>query len=207
MMLVWIIIELLVLFLFYEFPPVKEEECSEESNPSPSSVEPHSPCRTNTGNGDTDIDDKEYHVTPVQSDSSSGKDNSCELDQSKKNYNRTDCEPPDSNLEDEKSPLLLPSRPSTGLSINRTPNLSRRDPALPGNTLYGTFEDSVAKEDMEDSSSRTPNSVAARLSFWERVMKTQKHLWWLLLEFLREEIVVLLSVLFVTMFNQTTIEV
>lgn len=209
MMLVWIIIELLVLFLFYEFPPVKDEqECTEESNSSPSSEKPQSPpCRTNADDGDTDIDDKVHHVTPSDSSSeSSGKDNYSELDESGKtseNYDNADCELPDSN--GEKS-LLLPSRPAAGLSINRTPNLSRRSPIQP-NTLYGTFEDSVAKEDLENSSSQTSNSVAVRLSFWERVGKAQKHLLWLMSEFLREEIVLLLSVLFVTMFNQTAIEV
>jgi len=210
MMLVWIIIEVLVLFLFYEFPPVKDEqECTEDSNSSPSSEKPQSPpCRTNADDGDTDIDDKVHHVTPSDSSSeSSGKDNCSELDQSGKtseNYDN-DWELPDSNFDGEKS-LLLPSRPAAGLSINRTPNLSRRSPIQPI-TLYGTFEDSVAKEDLENSSAQTSNAVAVRLSFWKRVGKAQKHLLWLVSEVLREEIVLLLSVLFVTMFNQTAIEV
>ena len=208
MALVWIAIELMVLFLFFEFPPVNDEEESDgESNPSPSSVvKPPSPdCRTNAD----DVDDKLGHVTSDQSYfSSESKGNSGQFQITSKDcHNATGYRTPDPNLSDEKSPLVLPSQSPVGPSINRTPSLSRHGPTPFHGTSYGAVEDSIDKKDLENTSSLDSSAVAIRVSLREKVRTILKRVFWLLLEFLREEIVVLLSILFVTMFDQTAVEV
>ena len=206
MALVWIAIELMVLLLFFEFPPVNDEEGSDsESNPSPSSlVKPPSPdCRTD------DVDDKLGHVTSDQSDFSSGSNGNSSQSQitSEDGRNATGYRTPDPNPSDEKLPLLLPSQPPVGLSMNRTPNLSRRGPIQFRGTSYGAVDDSIDKKDLENTSSLDSSAATIRVSLWERVRATLKRVFRLLLEFLREEIVVLLAILFVTMFTQTAVEV
>ena len=128
MALVWIAIELMVLFLFFEFPPVNDKEENDgESNPSPSSVvKPPSPdCRTNAD----DVDDKLDHVTSDQSYfSSESKGNSGQFQITSEDCrNATDYRTPDPNLSDEKSPLVYQASPLSPPRLTELQNLLGMD--------------------------------------------------------------------------------
>ena len=82
----------------------------------------------------------------------------------------------------ENSPLL------PRLSVNRPP-------------LYNSNSNNPNEESV------TVQSNEGKPSFCQRIGRALRHLAWMISELLREEMVVLLAVLFVTMFSQTTTEV
>lgn len=95
--------------------------------------------------------------------------------------------------ENERTPLLAECGPLSGQSVNS--HHQEGDPHSAGSygSIYTGSKESVV--------------ATAGETCCEKVGRLRKHVWWLISEFTREQIIVLLSVLFVTMFDQTAIEV
>ena len=167
MVIIWIIIEVLFIFLFYELPPAKEEMTSEDKahaalqgvkNESDNMPSRPSPNIQEAGLPDDDKSLKNHSKNDVSVSSS--------LLYSK-------------NGPDENSPLI--PRFSTTTQYNTNTNNQHDDVTIEGR--------------------------GRSRSCWQSVKGAGRHLMWSISELLREEMVVLLAVLFVTIFSQTTTEV
>lgn len=89
--------------------------------------------------------------------------------------------------------LTSSSEDHAGLNMENEPLIARKSP----NIQYGT-------QPQEESY----QPVKKRKSLWHsEIVGLVKHVLWALNEMLREEVVILLAVLFITLFNQMTLEV
>lgn len=173
MTVIWIIVEVLFIFMFYQLPPVKEEmvpadgvQSSKQRNTTQSD-QPHSGSLT----------------ANVQIEGSISSGSASEVTKSTKDMfkNSQSVQVQGSN-QSERSPLL------PRFSVNGPTSTSSNNPR--------THEEAV-----------TVQSDAIKPSLCWRIRKAFSHLMWMTSELLREEMVVLLAILFITMFSQTTAEV
>lgn len=175
MTVIWIIVEVLFIFMFYSLPPVKEELSVDKQ---------WSPKHKNA------VQSNQLHSGPtaaahanIQVEGNIPDESLGEVTKSTKDmFKYSQSVQVQDGAQNENSPLL------PRLSVNRPP-------------LY-------------NSNSNNPNEGTVTVkgnerkpSFCQRIGRALRHLAWMSSELLREEMVVLLAVLFVTMFSQTTTEV
>ncbi len=196
MMVVWIIVEVLFLILFYELPQVKEKEEEESQksyvcstgNASRTQASSTGLDRSGRESLETTIREEEedkdnvlFKQPPLETIKTSGALKSSLL--------VNDHDQRERRILDEKAPLL--------------PNEANR---LVSSTYGGTQTTAVEakKEEKED----LEGGQAPKLTLPEHgIRRARSYVLWLLSEFIREDIVVLLATIFVTIYNQTAIEV
>lgn len=175
MFIIWIIIEVLFLFLFYELPTVIEND---------STTKPQSPHHKTTP-----------HSEHLPSGPSANIQQATIPGDSMSDYAKT------------ANGLLVGSQSTTVEVQNGGDGTSEQSPLLSRfsvnkTTLYNTNSKNQTEEAVASES-----QVHVHPSCWQRLKKTGGHFVWSVSELLREEMVVLLAILFITMFSQTTTEV
>ena len=167
MTIVWLIIEAMFLFLFYQLPSVIESEQPDVK-------------RTNR--------DK-HKATSFQDNSVKTVSGSCESDvyQSLKSNESTSLYV-DSTTGEEATPLLS-TQPNTYYSLNRG---SEKQPPLPSEETHNSNNVGAGSESTSDDGN---------------VLRGWNYVVFVVSSMVREEIVVLLAVIFLTVFSQTAIEV
>ena len=165
MTIVWLVIEAMFLFLFYQLP---------------SAVEPVQDDRTRHNGSSTG-----YEEQSMKSDIARVYSNVHEDGDEKQTCNGTTSVHIDSTTEEEHTPLLS-GQPNTNYSLNSD---SKKLPQPP------SINRSDAADDSEDTADR---GMLARACHYITFVASQM---------VREEVVVLLAVLFLTIFSQTAIEV
>ena len=225
MMIVFIVIELLFILFFFELPAVHEEEEEAEEKDSiqktdktssQAHIDTDGRCSTAT---DGHLSCQQPERTPDHSDASSDcsvtattiqidGSRSAPQDRSKTDTSKdpldSSCKLKDEDYfggkvdEDERTPLLAECGPLSGQSVN-----SHHDEGVPHSTgSYGSVHSGSNEETAVSATTAATGETCC-----EKVGRLRQHVWWLISEFTREQIIVLLAVLFVTMFDQTAIEV
>ena len=175
MVIIWIIIEVLFIFLFYELPPVKEEESGEEKPNVQFSKHTSKNSPSKNVPGGTSANIQEAH-TP---------DNNESLNDFSKN--RKDM------LGYSQSAQVQVNIPNNGPSEN--------SPLLPRLVVNQTAQYNTNSNNQHEEA-----TTDGGRSCWHLTKKAGSHLMWCFSELLREEMIVLLAILFITMFSQTTTE-
>lgn len=171
MTIIWILVELLFIFMFYHLPPVKEE-LSVDKQQSPKH-------NINTAQ----VDQLHVNVGPSAVEGSIPDESLGEVTKSTKDmFKYSQSVQVQDGTQSENSPLL------PRFSVNR--------PSAYNSNSNNPHEEAV-----------TVQGNALKPSCCQRIASALRHLAWMISELLREEMVVLLAVLFVTMFSQTTTEV
>ena len=174
--------------MFYQSPPLKDESKNEHTNTSTLQASPT----------------HDSHITKKKSSHYDGITSS----------NTQSPQSDEVNFHKETSPLLSDysdsSTPEHRTAVTVMTN-GVHSPALPPPPNYGSIQSPVQEE--EDSVSNYEDIVgeegeySSTVSGADQLKKAGRYFIWIISELLREEIVVLLSVLFMTMFNQAAIEV
>ena len=221
MMIVFIVIELLFLAFFFELPSVHEEDEEKEkgsssrgSNKTPTSsleVQIHTNGQYSTANAQDprtsshSDGSSDCSITPstIQIDSNrSGLQNQPKVNIPGDPDLDSSCKLKDEDYfgeKDERTPLLVAEYgPPSGQSVD-----SHHEGISPSASAgsYGSVHAGSSEETGDVATTTTGKTCS------ERFRRLRRHARWLLSEFMREEIVVLLAVICVTVFDQTSIEV
>ena len=170
MMVIWIIVEVMFLLMFYELPPINQDEEKDDVK--------------------DDVKNEGENNSTSEERSLQQSDTSVKMDSDGISISQT-----------QSTKDLFVNSPRNCNPRNQDTKVNERTPLLPGESS-GSINKSA-----DDYGTRTEDDkmgVAVELTKLQRV---QKRVLWLLSEFMREEIVVLLAIIFVTVYNQTTIEV
>ena len=97
---------------------------------------------------------------------------------------------------------------SVQIQVNPESSQSENSPLLPHLSVQRTSSyNSNSNNQHEEATTKESASDNVKHSCCQRVKNAGSHLMWMISELLREETVVLLATLFITMFSQTTTEV
>lgn len=176
---IWVIVEVLFILMFYHLPPIKEELTVDEQR---------SPKHKNRAqvdqlhNAGPPISAANIQVEGNIPDESLGDVTKSTKDMFK--YSQS-VQVQDGGAQSENSPLL-PHFAETKSPPYYNSNSNNPNPHEAAEAIQGNDE---------------------RRSFCQRIRSALRHLVWMISELLREEMIVLLAILFITMFSQTTTEV
>lgn len=175
---IWIIVEVLFVLMFYHLLPVKEKLTIDEQRSPKHKNKAQVDQLHNTG---PPIAAANIQVEGSIPDESLGDVTKSTKDMFK--YSQS-VQAQDGGAQSENSPLLL------HFSVNKPP------PYYDNSNSSNPHEEAAAVQGNDE-----------RPSFCQRIGSALRHLVWMTSELLREEMVVLLAILFITMFSQTTTEV
>ena len=168
MTIIWIIMEVLFIFMFYKLPPIKEGITEEETS---AQSQKHLNTSPSPNNPSTNIQEEDDH------------------DQSLNEYGRN----------------VLACSQSAQVAVNPRSAIDETSPLIPHFSVKRTASYNTNSNNHHEQS--TARRTHDNNSCCHRVKRAGSHLVWSISELLREEMVVLLAILFTTMFSQTTTEV